>query len=412
MNSLLQKGKNMKRVIILNRWDDELSEYHRYIDHTKNKVAYITTKAGKFRLSPELAVVIDVLDQLVPGKELEDALMRSKTALDDRVDHILCLSEFDLLTGAWAREFLGVKGYGIEQVLRFRDKTAMKNAILKSGLNAPNFVSAEDDGLLNAFVENISFPVIAKPKCGAASAGCAALRTKEELFQFLEDKPRADYEVEEFVDGPIYHVDGLVFKGEIFFVKAWRYIGTCLGFASGSPLGSVMIESGSHNDQLTAFSEQCLRALGHDNGCFHLELIENHNGLYFLEIGARVGGGEIPFIIKDLFDIDFVQEWIRIELGMTPLLPPPKNGVIGGFLMIPEPKSAPVEVIERTSLIGRIPNLYHEILPHVGSVLDGKGGYDKIAGRFHFCGSEEYELEEAIAQAKKHYQLTFAPLPR
>lgn len=400
----------MQHIVILNRWDDDFSEYHRYIDHTKHKVAYISTKAGSVRLPRELAVAIDVLDELAPGEELQAALLRSKVALGGQVDRLLCLSEFDLLTGAWARECLGVEGYHMKQALRFRDKTEMKGAILKSGLRAPRFASTEDDECLGAFVEACSFPLIAKPKCGAASVGCALLHTQEELCRFLEDKPRADYEVEEFVDGIIYHVDGLVFGGEVVFIKPWRYIGTCLGFAQGEALGSVLLESGPHKDKVITFSERCLQALGHDNGCFHLELIDGPGGLCFLEIGARVGGGEIPFVIKDLYGLDLVQEWIRIELGMGPFLPELEDTILGGFLMIPEPQSVPVEVVERTSLLGQVPSLYREILPSVGSTLDGKGGYDKIGGRFHFRGGGEGELEEAIAQAKASYQLTVVPL--
>jgi Biotin carboxylase len=155
-----------------------------------------------------------------------------------------------------------------------------------------------------------------------------------------------------------------------------------------------------------------LRALEITNGAFHLELIEDRNGeLHFLEIGARVGGGEIPFIMHDLFGVDLVGEWLRIEVQEPPIDLSGANRIeVGGFLMIPEPEEVPCRVIYCTSLKATVPFLYREILPQPGEIFDGGGGYSHISGRFHFQGPREARIEASIHQAIAMFELVVEPI--
>jgi hypothetical protein len=98
------------------------------------------------------------------------------------------------------------------------------------------------------------------------------------------------YEIEEFIEGPILHIDGLVQSSKVLIQIPSRYIGTCLGYAQGQPLGSVQIEPSKEVEEWT---QACIRAVGIENGCFHLEAIQSPKGLVFLEIGARVGGADV-----------------------------------------------------------------------------------------------------------------------
>ncbi|MDS1272588.1 hypothetical protein RIF23_20065 [Lipingzhangella sp. LS1_29] len=99
-----------------------------------------------------------------------------------------------------------------------------------------------------------------------------------------------EFEIEEFLDGPIIHVDGVMEGGALVAVQASRYIGTCLGYAQGQPFGSVQIETDS---RVIEWTHHCLRAIGINNGPFHLEGIEATDGLVFLEVGARFGGADV-----------------------------------------------------------------------------------------------------------------------
>jgi hypothetical protein len=394
------------RFLILNRWDDEFAEYHKYIDHRSNHISYITTEAGLSRLNSNEAEMIKILENLDPGRSLDEAVQSIIQRLG-KLDGIICLSEFDLLTAAQLRAKFGIPGVAPDIVIRFKDKTVMKETILSAGIPAPSFVEASDFIAIDRLIIESGFPLILKPKVGAASKGVYKINDGYELNHALNQENIFDYECENYLQGSIYHIDGLIRDGAIQFIKPSRYINTCLGFTQGEPLGSVLIDPGSKFELLVDFTNSCLRALGLTNGAFHLEVIEDEKGkLYFLEIGARVGGGEIPFVIRDLFGIDLVGEWLRIEFGLPPINSEGSNkSISGGFLMIPEPKNLPCKVVNRTSLLYDIPEIYNEILPQVGDVFESKGSYDRISGRFHFKGDSEKAVETAIRKAIQQFQI-------
>src|SRR5207245_2148698 len=106
-------------------------------------------------------------------------------------------------------------------------------------------------------------------------------------------------ECEEYIEGDIYHVDGLAVAGEILALKPAKYLNTCLDFARGRPLGSVGVDNASVVEEMASFTGRVLAALGLVTGAFHLELIRRPSPpggeqVVFLEIGGRVGGAEIP----------------------------------------------------------------------------------------------------------------------
>lgn len=383
------------KCLVLNRWTDDFADYHRVIDHDAVEVAYVTVKGHTERLPHGAARHIETVDHPDDRDVVVAAARRCQAALG-RIDHLIALSEFDLLLAAELRDLLGVPGYGLAEVLRFRDKIEMKRAVQDAGLRTPQFAALDDAEAVRALVKAVGFPVIVKPRGGAASKGCELASTWEALANLREERCGGDHECEEFIQGPIYHVDGLVAEGELRFARAWRYLNTCYDFAKGRPLGSVMLDP-PRARPLVAFARESLRALGLHQGAFHLEVIEGREGFHFMEIGARVGGGEIPFVIRDLFGVDLIGDWLRLELGEAPAtlaVDRAESPEIGGFLMIPEPVGC--ELVSRRSPLGSVPGLYDHDLPLPGHVFDGRGGYDVLLGRFRFRGAAPEAVERAI----------------
>jgi biotin carboxylase len=402
-----------RRVLIVNRWDDEFAEYHRYLDHRRHRVGYITTPCGIGRIPEDEAAAVEVVSDLTDAEAVGRAADRVHCQLGG-LDAIVALSEYDLLLAAGLRERLGVPGKRIAEVTRFRDKTAMKRAVAAAGLRAPVFADCADDSALARLSSQVGFPLVLKPKSGAASDGVMIVTGERDLREKLATVDRSLYECEQFLDGPIYHVDGLVSERVCAFAKVSRYLNTCLAFKRGEPLGSVILEDGDpRSTSLRSFALACLEALGFGGGAFHLELIEHAPGeLYFLEVGARVGGGEIPFVIRDLFGVDLDRAWLRmqVEPDVTPAGPEPAAGPVGGFLMVPEPRTVPCVVVRARSLMGLVPHLYAEVIPETGALLDGQGGYSKIGGRFRFRAPTAAATEQAIRRAMTLYELEVAPL--
>jgi biotin carboxylase len=168
----------------------------------------------------------------------------------------------------------------------------MKAAIAAVGLRAPRFLDLETALAGGSAAVSWTGPTVLKPRAGASSEGVRRFPTVQAALAAALSAPAGidDLEIEEFVEGPIIHVDGLVADGAALAVQASRYVGTCLGFAEGAPLGSVQVDTTAEVLQWTL---QCLRAVGITTGPFHLEGIETQEGLVFLEVGARFGGADV-----------------------------------------------------------------------------------------------------------------------
>jgi hypothetical protein len=389
------------RILIVNRWDDEFADYGAWIDHQDDRIFYVTIRSHLPLIPPKTAHVEVVeqvadVDQVIAAADLCNELAGG-------FERVLCLSEFDLLTGAMLRERYDVPGADVERTLNFRDKPRMKQVLGARGIRVPAFRVVDSRQDVVEFAAEVAGGLMLKPRAGAASQGCLALPRGTDLAEALADLDDLhDYEVEEFLDGPIWHVDGLMYQGELRLGRASSYINTCYDFSRGTPLGSV-VESGGLADQVVSFAHECLEILGMADGIFHLEVIQTSDGLAFLEVGARVGGGEIPFTFRDVYGVDLLGDWVQMELGRAPRTAPGRNATEhAGFLMIPE--AVGKRVTARTSMLGSVACLYAEVLPEVGHVFDGHGGYDILLGRFRYRGASADAVRAAIDATLDQYR--------
>jgi hypothetical protein len=393
------------RILIINRWDDDFADYNRYVDHNTHQVTYVTIPTHARRI-PTGTEHTEFVGDMTDTERILTAVEQCRKAVGE-FDRVLALSEFDLLTAANVREIYSVPGLDTAATLNFRDKPRMKEILGAAGVRVPRFCLVRTPEEVVAFTAELACDVIVKPRTGAASVGCLFLSRGTNFQDALASLDLRDYEAEEFLSGPIWHVDGLMHQGELGCGYGSRYLNTCYDFAHGRFLGSV-VRSGPEADEVVAFAGRCLQLLGLQSSAFHLEIIETPSGLAFLEVGARVGGGEIPFIFRDVYGIDLVGDWIRMELGEEPLTMPSGNHAEhAGFLMVPE--AVGQRVISRNSMMGTVAELYAEVLPAVGHVFDGSGGYENLLGRFRYRATTAEAVERAIHRTLDLYRYELEP---
>ncbi|MFG1698424.1 acetyl-CoA carboxylase biotin carboxylase subunit family protein [Nonomuraea sp. NPDC049309] len=383
----------MANILIINRRTDEFAEYDRYIDHDRHRVAYITVPGWR---APQEAYAVIRLESLDDAEAVMAAATRCHAALGS-LDTVLALSELDVLAGARIRDLFGVPGLGEREMRRLRDKPAMKEAVRAAGLRVPDHALVRTPADVAAFAAGRD--VMVKPRMGVGSVGCVRVPAGAAAPPL-----ETCMEAEEFVPGPIWHVDGLMRAGARVLAKASRYIGTCYDLLRGRPLGSA-VQSGPQADDVLRFAGACLKALDFETGAFHLEIIEAPDGLVFLEVGARVGGGPIPKVFRDVYGIDLFQEWIRLEMGEDVSPPALPEGVCSGFLMVPGRPGRRVTRI--SSLAGRIEHLYAETLALPGHEFTRDADVDRVAD-FHFRAPTPAAVEEAIAETLNAFDAAFA----
>lgn len=381
-------------IVILNRWNDEFSCYSNYIDHAVHSVVYISTADNVVNLVNSGAKKIVLVDDVTEFSGLVEALEQAVDTLG-RVDRLVALSEFDLINAAKLRAHFDIQGDLPEQVARFRDKVVMKKTVLAAGLNAPVYSELHDYPQAIAFAEQNGFPLIIKPRNGAASVGVLKIDSFDALENARDAMTFVDTQIEQYIEGVIYHIDGITDNTGVAFSKASQYVNTCFEFSQGKPLGSYVLPDDLFSQRLRKFAEDCLLALGIYNSAFHLEVICNNDRFYFLEVGARVGGGEIPFTMVEVYEVDLYKEWIDLQLngGRSALRDRQPESVSSGFVLFPEPVGKKLINIDQDFNSTAV---YASIFPAQGHFFDGQGGYDTILARFRFRASSAELVEDAV----------------
>ncbi|MCX4527046.1 MULTISPECIES: acetyl-CoA carboxylase biotin carboxylase subunit family protein [unclassified Streptomyces] len=319
-------------ILILHRVPYPKIEYARGIDHARHRVTYLGTRAALATLP--VGLPCERVER--PG---EGAAFDEAAAWLDGVrrpfDRIISLSEYELLDAARLRERYGVPGAPVEQVTLARDKILMKQAVADAGLRAPRFLSLADF-LERGGAAPWTGATVLKPHRGASSVDVTVFSSAAEAHEAVAARRTgvgeldaaertgavSGFEVEEFVEGPVRHYDGLVEGGKVLALGASEYLGTCLAYAQGLPMGSFQIDC---PDEVRDWVTDVLAAVRIEDGSFHLEAIVHDGEPVFLEVGNRVGGADVVAVFELATGIHLPSWELRILLGeqVADALPPP-----------------------------------------------------------------------------------------
>ena len=241
-------------------------------------------------------------------------------ARTERIDRIVALDDFDVEMAAMLREYLHIPGMGETTARAFRDKLAMRSRARAAGIQCPQFVHVANDGAVSEWTASVPPPWVLKPRGQAAAIGIKRTASTSELWAMLNGlgDARADYVLEQFVPGDVFHVDSLMFGREVVFASASVYGSPPLIVAheGGIFVTRTLQPEGPLAQQLTATNARVLNAFGLVRGVSHTEFIRAQDGgLYFLETSARVGGAFIVDVVEASTGINLWREWARIEVA-------------------------------------------------------------------------------------------------
>lgn len=258
----------------------------------------------------------------------------------ERIDRIVALDDFDVELGAMLREHLFVPGMGETTGRAFRDKLAMRRRARSAGIPCPEFVHVLNTEAIREWTSRVPPPWVMKPRAQAAAIGIRKIHTADELWQAIDaaGDAFAEYVLEQFVPGDVFHVDSIVFDRQVRFAVASRYntppmavaheggIFATRTLAPGDPLSAALLESNA----------RVLLTFGLQRGASHTEFIRAHTGeWYFLETSARVGGAYIVDVVEAATGLNLWREWAKVEIageGGT-YDPPPAKNLAGGIVL-------------------------------------------------------------------------------
>ena len=246
----------------------------------------------------------------------------------EKLDRVVALEEFDVITAALVREHLCLPGMSTATAKAFRDKLMMALAARAAGIGVPEFVPLINPGEVSEFMHWVPPPWIIKPRSDVSAIGIRKVETPEEVWNTIEEmnarpilRERASYHLlAQFIPGEVFHVDSLVDQGKVRFAGVNCYGRPPMEVAHrGGAYVSHTIEHGSEDQkQLLEANRKLIKALGLQTGAAHAEFIKsNANGrFYFLEIAARVGGAYIADVLEAASGINLWREWARLEVGV------------------------------------------------------------------------------------------------
>ncbi len=271
----------------------------------------------------------------------------SLLARQTKIDRIVALEEFDVITAAQIREHFCLSGMSTATARLFRDKLVMGAKVKEAGINVPDFVSLLNHDEVRDFVERVPPPWVIKPRSDVSAIGIKRGLEPGDVWRAIDELDRRErlrerspyYLLSRFISGDVFHVDSLVSNARVIFAGANEYGRPPMDVAhKGGAYISHTIPRGTDDEKrLFAINRKLLKTLGLEMGAAHAEFIKStaDGEFYFLEVAARVGGAYIADVLEAASGINLWREWAKLELADNSagrkLAPPRKE--YGGIVL-------------------------------------------------------------------------------
>src|SRR5215813_4307107 len=245
---------------------------------------------------------------------------------DRRIDRVVALEEFDVVTAALMREHLCLPGLSSSRAKVFRDKLSMAVYSQRAGVNVPEFVQLLNNEEIKEYMERVAGPWVIKPRSDVSAIGIKKVEHPDEVWRAIEEmnqrenlRERASYYVlARFIPGEVFHVDSLVNDGKVVFAGANQYGRPPMQVAhqGGAYISRTVARSSADEKALFSVNKKLIKALGLERGATHAEFIKSDSDgqFYFLEIAARVGGAYIAEVLEAASGVNLWREWAKLEM--------------------------------------------------------------------------------------------------
>ncbi|HET9622418.1 MAG TPA: hypothetical protein VFP84_13690 [Kofleriaceae bacterium] len=231
------------------------------------------------------------------------------------VDRIEAVVEAHIMPVARVREQAGIPGTSVRTAFLCRDKPAMKQALRDGGVPCAASIGSSSLAEIRAFVEQVGFPLIIKPRDGAGASGATRVDSVAELEAALASFGAGrSVAVEEFIEGHEGFYDTLTIEGTIAHDFVTHYYPNVLEamrtrWISPQFVTTNRIESAPAYQELRALGAKVVKILGIETSATHMEWFFGPKGLKFSEIGCRPPGVRAWDLYNVANDMDLYREW-------------------------------------------------------------------------------------------------------
>lgn len=225
-------------------------------------------------------------------------------------------------TVAYVAGKVGLPGIPYQNALDASDKERMRRRFKEASVPSPDFVVFTEIPALPAGLP-FQYPVVVKPVDNMGGRGCRRVDRSEELETAVEDALRFSRSgraiVEEFMEGPEFSLDAIVYRGQITLCGiADRHIFFPPYFIEMGHTMPTQAGSGDQKEIADVFF-QAIRALGITHGAAKGDIKLTPQGPMVGEIAARLSGGYMSgWTYPYASGVEPVRAAIAVALGEKP----------------------------------------------------------------------------------------------
>lgn len=281
---------------------------------------------------PQAEVILIDMNPNVRAKNFADRMLVISTMDYDKVLAAARAENIDLIlsacgdqplrTMAYVSEKLGLPCYlTFEQAQNLTNKVLMKKLMIEGGIPTSKYHRFDINSEITA--EELSFPLVIKPADNNGSKGIIKVYSKQEFDNAIAEARKytvsGDLLVEEFKDGEEYSVEAFIRNGEPYIVFASKNIKVknrnTFTICSNEYVATLTPELESRIKEIVV---KIGKTFNIDNVPLLIQMIVNGHEVNVIEFSARTGGGSKLFFIREMVNVDIIENLLDITFGLNP----------------------------------------------------------------------------------------------
>ena len=222
---------------------------------------------------------------------------------------------------------LNLPSHTFDAALNASIKTRMRKCFSDANVPSPKFFNIDKDNFTQDKLKEISsligFPLVVKPVDNMGARGCRMVRSLKEFEPAvkiaIEVSRSGNAIVEEYMDGPEYSIDALVYNGTFTVTGfALRHIKYPPYFIETGHTMPAELDKSVHNQLISVFALGA-KALGLEKGAAKADIKFTKNGPMIGEIAGRLSGGYMSgWTYPYSSDLNLTKEALLIACGKEP----------------------------------------------------------------------------------------------
>ncbi|MEA5028685.1 MAG: ATP-grasp domain-containing protein [Sphaerochaeta associata] len=343
-----------------------------------------------------------------------DGLM--KLVEEEHIDGVFCgPSEFNIRNMIRLCDVSGLPCYTtMEQWNRCANKDEFTEYCRRYGVDVPEEYGIHD-GMTDAELDEIDYPIIIKPVDGCSSVGISVCRDKTEVIHAYIKAMNASackrIISQQYIDngGELFGVRYFVQDGEAYpYLLIDTYVADPI--TRKSLISAYTFTPSKYSEYYLKHMDKQVRAMikgmGIKKGTVFFQSLPYKGRIYFHEMGYRLSGGMIYKLTEPLMGINDMKMMIRCALGGECInkeeignIDIHCNGRVGAQLMIPL-ETGRIAKIEGLDEVLTIPAINDFIQYYsVGDTIESEyiGTLQQHFGRFSLVADSKDEIQSAVS---------------